>query len=257
MTSTVCFRPTRRTLVRTAAWSVPVVSMASMAPAFASSPCDPLTDQVLDWDGTKTVYTRSSPVSASAMFDPDGVGPIPILSLTIAASYSGKMQAGSETSNANALQVAPSIGGLGVSGLGLEQATLSKTPQGRSDSGTYTFTFTRPVTNLRFTYTDIDSASGDFWDYLEPSPGFSVVSQGGGVATDFNGTGGAQRFFGKTSSAAVDNTTGSSGNLALSYAGPVSSFSLTYWNGAASFANKVDSNQIVYISDMTFDYDPC
>ena len=30
-------RPTRRTLVRSAAWSVPVVSLAAMAPAFAAS----------------------------------------------------------------------------------------------------------------------------------------------------------------------------------------------------------------------------
>lgn len=36
MTDTLV-RPTRRTLVRSAAWSVPVVSLAAMAPAFAAS----------------------------------------------------------------------------------------------------------------------------------------------------------------------------------------------------------------------------
>jgi hypothetical protein len=33
-------RPTRRTLTRTVAWSVPVVTVAAAAPAFAASPCN-------------------------------------------------------------------------------------------------------------------------------------------------------------------------------------------------------------------------
>jgi hypothetical protein len=33
-------RPTRRTLTRTAVWSVPVVAVAATAPAYAASPCD-------------------------------------------------------------------------------------------------------------------------------------------------------------------------------------------------------------------------
>ena len=43
-------RPTRRTLVRGAAWSVPVVSIAAAAPAFAAS-CD-TQPYLLDWGVT-------------------------------------------------------------------------------------------------------------------------------------------------------------------------------------------------------------
>ncbi|HXH77201.1 hypothetical protein [Nocardioides sp.] len=237
---------------------MPVVSIATAAPAFAASPCAALTNQTLDWDGANTTYTRNSPASGTAIFDPDGLGPIPTLTLGVAASYVGNMRAGNEAgSTANALRVKAAIGGLGISGLGLEQATTSKSPQGSADRGTYTFTFSQPVTNLRFTLTDIDSASNDFWDVLQPQAGYTVTSQGSGVGTDTNGIGGGRRFFRTVANGPVDNTTGSAGNLGLSYAGPVTTFSITYWNGASAFGDTIDTDQIIYISDMTFDYKPC
>ena len=251
-------RPTRRILLRSAAWSVPVVSLAAAAPAFAASPCALRTNQTLDWDGANTTYVRNSPTSGTATFDPDGLGPVPSLTLQVAATYSGLMRAGTEGgSAATALAVKALVGGLGMSGLGLEQATTSKSPQGSAERGTYTFSFSRPVTNLKFTLTDIDSLAGDFWDIVQPLAGYTVVSMGAGVATDNGGIGGAQRFFRATGSGLVDNRTGSAGNLELSYAGPISSFSITYWNGATSFDKKVDTSQIVYVSDMTFDDKPC
>lgn len=37
-------KPTRRTVIRTAAWTVPAVSLAAAAPAFAASPGDPVVE---------------------------------------------------------------------------------------------------------------------------------------------------------------------------------------------------------------------
>lgn len=53
--------PTRRTIVRTAAWSVPAVTIATAAPAFAASPpsCMTAAEPVIWQNITVTVYTRT------------------------------------------------------------------------------------------------------------------------------------------------------------------------------------------------------
>lgn len=251
------WQPTRRTLTRAAVWSVPVIATASAAPAFAASPCDKRIAQVLDWDGNRVTYTRTNSTVAKAVLDPDGVGPVPALTMDVVATYTGNMKPGYESAaepNPN-FRVATPVGGLGVSGLSLWQATSSPTPQGSADLGTYTFTFSRPVTNLVFTLTDIDSQSGDFWDVVRPSAGFVVDDQAATVGSDTSG--GGQRFYAASNSAPVDNGFGAGGNLRLRYAGPISTFSISYYNGASSFAFGVDQDQAIYISDLTFDYTPC
>lgn len=251
-----CARPTRRTLTRAAAWSVPAIAVAAAAPAFAASPCDVRVGEVLDWDGSRVAFTRTS-TTARAVLDPDATGPVPSLTLDVVATYSGNMKAGDEAgSNPNPnLRVTSPIGGLGVSGLSLWQATTSASPRGAADQGTYTFTFSRPVSNLVFTVTDIDSQGGDFWDVLRLSPGYVVENRPNTVASDKNG--GSERFYASTSSAPADNASGSGGNLRVRYPGPVSTFTISYYNGAASFQAGVDNDQAIYVSDMTFDYKPC
>lgn len=41
------------------------------------------------------------------------------------------------------------------------------------------------------------------------------------------------------------------GNLTVSYAGPITSFTLTYWNAVETFDLLVDRAQAIYITDMT------
>ena len=55
---------TRRTLVRGAAWSVPVVAVAATAPAFAASPCSDRYSYLLNWGATP--YTRANARNGSA-----------------------------------------------------------------------------------------------------------------------------------------------------------------------------------------------
>lgn len=252
-------RPTRRTLTRAAAWSVPVVAVAATAPAYAASPCDKRTGQVLDWNGANTTYTRTSNTVAKAVLDPDGNGPVPALTVDIAASYTGNMKSGYETPGNQAnpsLRVTTPVGGLGVSGLSLWQATTSATPQGLNDSGTYTFNFSRPVTNLQFTITDIDAQDGDFLDLLRITGAYTVVSKAEALQTTYDNQGREYFYMGYYQNA-IDNSTGNGGNLTVKFAGPLTQFAISYSNFARGFDNNVDQDQAIYVSDMTFDYQPC
>jgi hypothetical protein len=252
-------RPTRRTVTRAVAWTVPVVAASAAAPAYAASPCDQRLGQVLDWDGARTTFTRTSNTAATAALDPDGAGPVPVLTLGVAATYTGNMKAGYENSGGQTnpnFRIAPRVGGLGRSGISLWQATTSSTPQGLDDLGTYTFTFSRPVTNLQFTITDIDSQDTDFLDLLRVTGAYTVVSKSPGVVTTYDGQN-REYFYQNSWTNPSDNVDGNGGNLTLRFAGPLTQFSIAYSNYARSFNNNLDQDQAIYVSDLTFDYKPC
>ena len=60
------------------------------------------------------------------------------------------------------------------------------------------------------------------------------------------------------SSGASNNSTGSAGNLGVRFAGPIQTFTVSYVNAlATAFATGVDTDQTIYVSDLTFDYKPC
>ncbi|MBL0749150.1 hypothetical protein [Nocardioides baculatus] len=259
-------RPTRRVVTRTAVWTVPVIAAATTAPAYAASPCNLRVGQVLDWDGSAVAYTKTSATEAYAVLDPDAAGPIPGLRLDVKASYVGNMVAGTEggdTSQTMTRQAA--VGGLNVSGLGLMQATTSSAPntpagttRGYGDRGTYTFTFSRAVSNLVFTITDIDSSTDDFRDALIISGGYVVESQAPGITAITNNNNQPVNWFqGADANLPQDDTAGSGGNLRIKFAGPISTFSITYWNRQTAYDQNIDTNQRIFVSDMTFDYRPC
>ncbi len=268
-------RPSRRSVTRAAAWTVPVIAVAAAVPAYAAS-CTRRIGQVLDWDSTQVTFTRSA-TTAKAILDPDGSGPVPTLALDVSAAYVGNMKAGSEAANSTSqtMVLQPRVGGLGtaaqpVGGLAFTQATTSASPTGTKgepvgygDRGTYTFVFSQAVSNLVFTITDVDSTSSDFRDALIISGGYVVDNQASGIQyTDLpKGNGSqtvpAQWFQSLDANAPVDNTTGTNGNLRVRFAGPIWTFSITYWNRQSSFDPAIDTDQRIYVSDMTFDYSPC
>lgn len=240
-------------MARAAAWTAPAVSIAVAAPAYACSTTTSLSG-VIDWDGDGTAFSRSSAALGTSTLITPGAEP---LTVTVTAAYVGAARAGDEFGgDTQALTVAPNVGGLNVSGLRLLQSVVDPLASVQH-RGVYTFTFSRPVTDLQFTLTDIDSASFDFWDVVQPSSGYVVVSKGDNVSQDDTGIDGGTRFYYAGPNNEIDDTTGSAGNLTLRYPAPISSFTLTYWNDAGQIDDTIDSNQNLYVSDLTFTYESC
>lgn len=250
MTTTVTdVRPTRRSVTRAAAWSVPVIAAATAAPAYAAS-CTP----VVVAASQAGAATRVSNVEWRATFDSDGAGPLPGNTMTVKATYDPGMVVrddGPNGTNDN-FTIQNGVGGLGTYGLVMSQR-LTGTSFNTAPFGRYTFTFTRPVTGLTFTLTDIDSTTGDFWDSVWLTPGFTYRDRGStmsGVGTQ------ADPFRQTSGNTAVNNATGSNGNVTISYAGTLSSFTINY-NNRQTGTRTADPDQVVTIANISFAFQPC
>jgi hypothetical protein len=243
-------RPTRRTVTRAVAWTVPVVAASAAAPAYAAS-CSALTGvSFATWSGRISnggldyvqTYTPPAGVVGSS------------IEMKIAASYTGSVKAGSEASNGPDLyDVYNPVGNTGKPGLGLIQAVtrrMDRAAPGRSARGAYAFSFTKPVRNLVLTFTDIDRTAGDFLDRVELGGPWTEVSRGSGVS------GSGTQASPWTGGAAYSDSSSGAGNVTVRFAGPLTNFTLTYWNAETSWSG-VDRNQAVFVTDVSFDYEPC
>jgi len=231
--------PTRRSVVRGAAWAAPVVLAATSAPAVAASTCTTQTFNV-DW----STWTRKPPTTATKLSSDSG-------SMTVRGSAGGTLTiSAAQTANAAILSGAqdlqgPSSGTLpsnpfsGLSNPLMFQHLAGTTPQ----TATTTFTFSRPVTNLSFSIGDIDGGPGNSWsDHVSLSSGFTVTS----IASGVTGKGTAASPFapnGRTNPSYNQTT----GNVTVKYAAATSSFSLTFAN-ATGFTGA----QNIVIGPMTF-----
>ena len=244
-------RPTRRAVTRAAAWSVPVIATSATVPAYAAS-CTPVRVS----GANITTYSRTSSIRWTATFDSDGAGPLPSNVMTVDATYDAGMTVRNDNAggtNDNFTLLSP-VGGLGVAGLVMAQRPLAGSTAPLAAFGHYRFSFTRAVTNLSFTLTDIDSATNDFIDSVVLTPGFTVSGRAG--ALQGAGTT-ASPFRPVGDNSAVDNASGSGGNVTITYAGPLSSFTIDYRNAAASFSSAIDQDQLVTLANIAFDYQPC
>lgn len=116
-----------------------------------------------------------------------------------------------------------------------------------------TFSFDAPVSNLSFSLYDIDNLSGGWGDRIQvftagytssiPST-FTPATPTGNVIGD--GTAG-NRFRGSNTNANW-NDSSNRGNVTLTYAGPITSFSFRYQNAA----NTGGGNMRIGISDITW-----
>lgn len=245
-------RPSRRTVTRAAAWSVPVVAAAATAPAYAASCAKSRVTSA-----NITTYNRVSALEWTATFDPDGTGPLLANVLTAKAVYDTGMSVRNDAAGGanDNFTISNAVGGLGVSGLVMGQRPTVDTPNAPLTAfGHYTFSFTKAVSNLSFTLTDIDSTTGDFWDSVWLTPGFTLSNKAAGLQGDGSAGSPLKQTNGNV---AVDNTNGGAGNVTVTYLGPISSFTINYSNAATSFAANVDQDQVVTITNFGFDYQPC
>lgn len=259
--------PSRRSVTRAAAWSVPVVATVVSAPAFAASPCDARPGAV-DWSlGPR--YSRASASTATyTVPDPDGTGPGQPLVLTVTNTFLGtNTRLGDQWINYgwqggvnDNLRTATGVGGSSSSTTSL---VLHQSPWRDADKvGTWsttsnrsitTFSFSREVTDLSFIIRDIDSSSGDFWDGIALSgTTFTSTKSNSGYVS---GTGAVSDPFrsGGVNYPVGDNAT--DGNVTISMAS-VTSFEFHYWN-LSDTGSSADGDQKVFLSGMSFAYRPC
>lgn len=243
-------RPTRRTVTRAAAWSVPVIAVAATAPAYAASCASVRVAQ-----SHITGYDRVSSVEWTATYDFDGAsGPLPANVMTARASYDSGMAVRNDNNGGanDNFSIAGSVGGLGTNGLVMAQRASTKKPS--TAFGHYTFGFSKPVTGLSFTLTDIDSATGDFWDSVWLTPGFTASAKASGL----RGVGtAADPFKQSNGNTSVNNSSGGAGNITITYPATISSFTLNYSNAATGFDSDLDPDQVVTIANLSFNFQPC
>ena len=217
-------RASRRTVVRGAAWTVPVIAVATTAPAFAASPCE------------KTTIVWSSLGTSGSVFNSTTSGGV-LVTLTVSGATNAannrtisNVQTGAQNSNLRFYSTAAD-----------------------NSSQTATFTFTKNgqsvnVINLSFSFLDIDSG-GAAWDdrITVNTGGFGSVIQNPTYVTGSGGTGNAAfRANGNNTSASTPGNT-TNGNVAVSWTGQLSSMSFTYaQDGTAT------GSPFIGISNMSF-----
>ena len=210
--------PTRRTLVRTAAWTAPALATVAAAPAFAASPCQA---QTIDFSSyaTGTAYPSGATFAAG------------LVTATLNLS-----------------------GDTGAAGNATICATTSSTKELRfyalnsaKTSQTIRFTFNQPVTNLSVKILDIDQSStyDDF--VVVNTPGYTYVA---GASVDGDGKKKNSQFHSATGAAVADGS--GLADVTLGYPS-ATQLSITYSQGDGT----ITGNPHIGIRSMSFTPSTC
>ena len=250
MTTEPSARPTRRAIAKGTAWAVPAIAVGAAAPQAAASPCAPQAYTV-DWaGGSGTVYTRTNDTSGTATADPDGAGPIPPITVNVSSMFLGGAIVGTSGGTVYNYRVSGGpVGGTGDAGLLFyQQVPLTNT--GRAARQVITFSFTEAVQNLRFTITDIDSANQNYRDSVDLTGVFTPTITN---PTYVTGSGTQPSPLTSNGTNLGIDSTSSNGNVLVRYPGPLSSFTLNYWNSNTTFGTGADRQQLIYVTALRFD----
>lgn len=238
-------QPSRRSFVRAAAWSVPVVSMGAAAPAFAAS-CNSFYDFRLDWGTTPTpttTYVKNAATNVGTASVTGPAGSVPI-GVTFTSTFSNSPDRRA-TDNLTVPDVT-NIGGSGPDERGL-LISHSSVGNSRDTRQTVVINFARPVTDLAFTMTDVDSVNGAWFDRVE-----LTGTRTGAYDTDYvRGLGTEASPWRPTASTSPIGTTSPNGNVAVSYTAPVSSITLTFWS------SENGGTQLIRLTDFFFKAKNC
>jgi len=261
--------PSRRAVLRAAAWTAPAVSVVVAVPAYAaaSSPvaCADANYQVR-W---ASHYNAQSRTAVAGLVSAAGAGTVgsAALTLSVTSRFFGDMEAGSTATTDGTysnLALSPrTVGGTTMRGLTIMQRAK---PGVTSFSGTrsshrqeVTLQFNRPVSNLKFKLTDIDSmdppqANGQYQDRIWVS-GAPTGTRAGGLSGA--GTSGSPwRPTGTNTE--YDPVSGAQGNVDVSYVNKPASavYTITYWNDqTGTLASR--GLQGVFLTDLTFAASSC
>lgn len=240
--------PSRRNVVRTATWTVPVVAASTAVPAYAASPCATSHGWRLDWGASGTTYSRGQVVNGvqtgtAVVTGPAGTSP---LTVTFRSVMSGSMRRDADnlelSSNLTETPPVGNVGGLGL-GPGLNVSHAAPIPSGQRNAQEISISFDRQVSGLAFTITDVDAQFGDWVDQVE----LSGSRTGTGPALQGNGTPDSPWM--ATTYGNAGNSSGSR-NIAVTYTAAIPAGSpvlLKFWNRSGN------GNQRIFLSDFTFD----
>lgn len=250
--------PSRRSVVRTAAWTVPVVAASTAVPAYAASCGSTTHAYTLDWNtvGYTTATSGGTRTGTATVTGPSGADPV-VVTFTSTVVGTDTRTNGNLTVQAGTY---PNVGNSGGTGLLLQhQGIVAGRANSRQVVGIH---FSRAVTGLAFSITDIDAnnASGndtstDFWDRVEltGSRTFTATSRGGGnVYVIGNGTNTSEALASTGPWRMYDNAViagdngDNSGNIAVTYTAAVQDITLTYWNARGT------GNQAIFLTDLRF-----
>ena len=261
--------PSRRNVVRTAAWTVPVVATSITVPAYAASCASTTYDWRLDWqdnlpsDGFTTSYSVVKPNGANAVHVGTATIVGPAGSSPVTVTFRNSV-VGTDRRHPTNLTVenTTDIGNLGAQERGLLLWNTNISAGRDANRQVLEVTFNRSVSNLKFTITDIDTSSGNYRDRVELSgnrTGVATSRPGNGNGTYVVGTGyagtenndseGPWRMY--TNNLAADDSGDDRGNIAVTYNAPVTGFRLDYWNQSGT------GQQAIFLSDFTFTATGC
>ncbi|CUR57537.1 exported hypothetical protein [metagenome] len=220
--------PSRRTLVRGAAWSVPVVAVAATAPAYAASNCAGQPAHTMNL--AKKTGSDGTTLSVTSVATGVTVGPHNLSTSDPAFPLSGWLE----------LENVP-------------RATAATNPTRYQD---VTFTFGQSVSLLEFTLSDLDSTqtwTQSYWDrvaIINSASGFQAtpVVPGNTAVTGAGTLNDPLRQTTFTSSTpALNNDT--SRQMKVAFTGTTQSITIRFWSSRDTFQSGTHA---VWIGNMTY-----
>ena len=224
----------RRSVVRTAAWALPVIAVSAQAPAYAAS-CNQLYTARLD-PSQPAQYQATSNLAAQAVVPlTGGMGSVTIdFATTTTTAYTP--QPGNYGVNAQ-------VGGTGLPGIHFAYNN-SNTNGANTQWYRTRITFSRNVYNLSFLVTDLDNTAGHDERLKVFTTAFTFRIPAG---SNVKGTGTAGDPFYNSVPGDPNPVSGKGGNVRINVAGPATDVFLEFTNAATATSNNNN-----WLTDMTF-----
>lgn len=215
---------TRRSVMRAAAWTVPVIALATAAPAQAASRCVNKTNFNALTTGTKPTAIPFPGTGVTATLSYVGYGGF------TGSTTNGAVQNGPQGGNPNTQKWIKFENATASSGSGLDVKIV----------------FSEPVSKLSFTLFDLDWAPGNHRDaVIATTPPTSSVR-----ASALEGSGTAASPWRKTTEGEIPSTS-LNGNVQLFYSGPITEVTFRYYQALTGLGSN--HNQLIGLSDLAFE----
>ena len=222
--STAAGTSTRRSVLRAAAWTTPVIALATAAPAQAASRCVNKTNFNALTTGTKPTQIAFPGTGVTATLSYVGYGGF------TGSSTNGAVQNGPQGGNPATQKWIKFENDTARFGSGLDVKIV----------------FSEPVNKLSFTLFDLDWADGNHRDAViatTPPTSFTIAS-----ALQGNGT--VNNPWRKITVGEIPSTS-LNGNVQLNYTGPISEVRFRYFQDLPNLNRN--HNQLIGLSDLAFD----